>query len=70
METGSYPTAHTTTQSPQTARFSDDAKECVSAGISGQSFLGFWSLWILRRFGGHFWRFVSSPQKSVPGGQP
>src|SRR5712672_893085 len=69
-ETGSHMTAYTTTQSPQTAPFSDDAKECVSAGISGQSFLGSCSLWILRRFGGHCWRLGSSPQKSGPGGQP
>ena len=34
METGSYLTAHTTIQSPQTAHFRSDQKEAVSVGIS------------------------------------
>jgi hypothetical protein len=67
-ETGSYLTAHTTIQSPQTARFRYDAKRGVSAGISGHSFLGFWSLWAFAHFSGGFWRRVSASKNSVPGG--
>src|ERR1700675_2927293 len=40
---GSSPGAPTI-QSPQTVRFQHDPRWGVSAGISGHSFLGFWSL--------------------------
>jgi hypothetical protein len=43
-----------TIQSPQTARFRYDAKSAVSAGISGHSFLGFWSLKASTHFGDDF----------------
>jgi hypothetical protein len=49
------------------ARFRYDAKQGVSAGISGHSFLGFSSLLALTRFGGDFWRPISASQNSVPG---
>jgi hypothetical protein len=35
METGSYMTAHTTTQSDQTADFQADVKQAYSVGILG-----------------------------------
>jgi hypothetical protein len=57
-----------TIQSPQTARFRDDAEQGVSAGISGHSFPGFWSLQAFTRLKDHFWRFVSASKNPVPGG--
>src|SRR5258707_2987095 len=66
-ETGSYLTAHTTIQSPQTARFRHDAEYRVSAGISGHSVPGFWSLRAFARLNDDFWRFVSASKNSVPG---
>jgi hypothetical protein len=67
-ETGSYLTAHTTIQSPQTARFRYDLEQGVSAGISGHSIRGFWSLRAFARLNDDFWRFVSASKNSVPGG--
>jgi hypothetical protein len=64
---GSSPGAPTI-QSPQTAHFRYDAKRGVSAGISGHSFLGFWSLQAFAHFGDCFWRRVSASKNSVPGG--
>ena len=69
METGSHLTAHTTIQSPQTARFHVGAKQGVSAGISGHSIPGFWSLRAFARLNDDFWRFVSASKNSVPGGR-
>src|SRR6266403_1801958 len=66
-ETGSYLTAHTTIQSPQTARFQYEVKSGLSAGIFGRLFPVFFVS------AGHdvfYWRFlasVSAPKNSVPG---
>jgi hypothetical protein len=54
---GSSPGAPTN-QSPQTARFRHDVKQGVSAGISGQSIPGFWSLGAFAHFGCGFWRVL------------
>jgi len=51
--TSLYPTA-STIQSLQTARFRYDPKQGVSAGISGHSLPGFWSLWACGRFSSDF----------------
>src|SRR4029077_4698495 len=59
-----------TIQSPQTARFRHDVKQGVSAGISGQSIPGFWSLGAFAHFGCGFWRPVSASKNSVPGCRP
>jgi hypothetical protein len=56
-------------QSPQTARFRYDAKQGVSAGISGHSIPGFWSLRAFAHLNGDFWPFVSASRNSVPGGR-
>jgi hypothetical protein len=69
VETGSHGTAHTTTQSPQTARFRDDAKQGVSGGISGHSIPGFLSLQARGRFHDDFGLPVSASRNSVPGGR-
>jgi hypothetical protein len=69
VETGSYLTAHTTTQSLQTTRFQRNAKQGVSARISGHSVPGFWSLVAFARLNDDFWRFVSASKNSVPGGR-
>jgi hypothetical protein len=55
-------------QSSETARFLYDGKEAVSAGISGHSLPGFWSLQAFTPFGGDFWRLVSASKNSVPDG--
>jgi len=58
-----------TTQSSQTSRFQDDPHSGAFCGdFAGLSFLGFWSLQVTRRLSGDFWRPVSGPQNSVPGG--
>ena len=44
METGSYPTAHTTIQSSQTADFRADVKQADSVGVQPISFCPF-GLW-------------------------
>jgi hypothetical protein len=67
-ETGSYLTAHTTIQSPQTAGFRDDAKYGVSSGIFGYSIPEFLSLQALSRFHDDFGLPVSASRNSVPGG--
>jgi len=69
VETGSHLTAHTTMQSPQTARFRHDAEWRISAGISGHSVPGFWSLRAFAHLNDDFWRFVSASEISVPGGR-
>jgi hypothetical protein len=70
VETGSYLTAHTTIQSPQTARFPHDVKQGVSAGTFGHPIPGLWSLCTSARLSGDFWRSVSASKNSVPGGRP
>ena len=45
------------------------AKQGVSAGISGHSFLRFLSLCALARLSGDFWHPVSASKNSVPGGR-
>jgi hypothetical protein len=60
-------TAHTTTQSSQTAHFVGDSKEAVSAGISTVSSPGFLSLWTSAVSRADFWPPVSASKNSVPG---
>src|SRR5258708_26015967 len=69
-ETGSYLTAHTTIQSPQTARFRYHNNTRLSSGHQVNSHPVFCSLPTITHFGGDFWRPVSASQNSVPGGQP
>ena len=51
-------------------RFRHDVKQGVSAGISGQSIPGFWSLGAFAHFGCGFWRPVSASKNSGPGCRP
>ena len=58
-----------TTQPLQTELSETTLDKGVSAGISGHSILGFWSLRALARLNDRFWRLVSASKNSVPGGR-